>query len=353
MPGIGLQSQFPLSLPPDEVIFGKSEAMRAIRQKLEKVCRTNVPVVIQGDGGTGKEILGRWIHSHSPWCTGPFIKINCAAIPESLLESELFGYQKGAFTGAYTSKPGRVELAHSGTLFLDEIAELDLAVQAKLLQFLQDGGFSRIGGDEEHRVESRVICATGRNLAHEVDAGRFRPDLFYRINVICIQTPRLHDRREDIALLSDYFLSQFNARFQRSAPVFSKELLHLLQVRDWPGNIRELENRVARYVILGAEDDTNQVLNEQRRLPAPQQVVANGSLPLTRLVKQATREMERNVILAALQANYWNRRRTAEALKIGYRALIYKIREAGLSPRRSVSQEQAGASAADRGSGTF
>lgn len=351
MAGIGLSSQFPSTLPPDEVIFGASEAMRSIRQKLEKICQANVHVVIQGDGGTGKEVLARWIHSHSPWCTGPFIKVNCAAIPESLLESELFGHEKGAFTGAYASKPGRVELAHSGTLFLDEIAELDMAVQAKLLQFLQDGGFSRIGDQVEHRVQSRVICAASRSLAREVEAGRFRSDLFYRINVICIQTPRLQDRREDIALLCDHFLSQFNMRFQKSAPAFSNELLRLLQVRNWPGNIRELENHVARYVILGVDDDFIHEPDEPRRSPASRHMV-DGSVPLASLVKQATREMERNVILTALQANYWNRRRTAEALKISYRALIYKIRDAGLSPRRSVSPEQADASADDRGNST-
>src|ERR1700730_9470068 len=185
-------------LPPDQVLFGWSANMMKLRQRAAKVCGTTVPVLLQGDGGTGKEVLARWIHKHSAYCNGQFVKVNCAAIPGSLLESELFGYEKGAFTGAHALKPGRVELAHHGTLFLDEIADLDLGLQSKLLHFLQDGFFSRLGDQTERLVETRVICATGRRLEDEIAAGRFRADLYYRISVFQIAMPRLADRREDI-----------------------------------------------------------------------------------------------------------------------------------------------------------
>src|SRR6266404_5615089 len=168
-------------LPPDCILFGQSEAMKDVRLRAAKICGTNVPVLLYGDGGTGKEVLARWIHEHSPACNGQFVKVNCAAIPGTLLESELFGYEKGAFTGAHALKPGRVEVAHQGTLFLDEIADFDLGLQSKLLQFLQDGRFSRIGGETERAVETRLICATHKDLEREIDLGRFRSDLYYRI----------------------------------------------------------------------------------------------------------------------------------------------------------------------------
>ena len=327
-------------LPPETVIFGRSPAMQALRQKVEKVAATDVPVLIQGESGTGKEILARLIHLRSPWNTGPFVKVNCAAIPGTLLESELFGYQKGAFTGAHITRPGRVEMAHRGTLFLDEIAELEPSLQAKLLQLLQDGQFCRIGDHEDKRVEARVICVTSRNLEQEIEAGTFRPDLFYRINVISIHMPRLRERREDILLLADFFLSTFNRRFQRNAPPFSKEVLQLFQNREWPGNIRELENSVARYVILGSEEALYSEPFKKRAVPVPVQVAEDGSIPLKHIAKQAVREMERNLILSVLQANHWNRRKTAEVLKISYRALLNKIRQAGLIPKKSRTQTQ-------------
>ncbi len=312
--------------------------MQVVRQKVEKVAATNIPVLIQGESGTGKEILARLIHARSPWSSGPFVKVNCAAIPGTLLESELFGYQKGAFTGAYASKPGRVEMANRGTLFLDEIAELDLGLQAKLLQVLQDGQFCRIGDQEDKRVEARVICATNRHLEQAIEAGSFRPDLFYRINVINIYMPRLRERREDILLLAEYFLGHFNTRFQRSAPPLAREILQLFQNREWPGNIRELENRVARYVILGSEEVLGNEPFEKRPAPVPIEVAADGSIPLKRIAREAIREMERNLILKVLQANHWNRRKAAQVLKISYRALIYKMRQAGLPPKSALSR---------------
>jgi len=321
------------SLPPEAVIFGHSPAMRLVRQKVEKVASMNVPVLIRGESGTGKEVLARFIHERSAWNSGAFVKVNCAAIPGTLLESELFGYQKGAFTGAHTSKPGRVEMAHHGTLFLDEIAELNSGLQAKLLQLLQDGQFCRIGDQEDKRVEARVICVTSRNLEREMEAGNFRPDFFYRINVINIHMPQLRERREDISPLAEYFLSYFNQRFQRDAPPFSKEVLHLLQNQEWPGNIRELENRMARYVILGVEAEPPHEVPDRRPIDFSVQVREDGTIPLKRIAKDAAREMERHLILEVLNANHWNRRRTAQILDISYRALIYKIREAGLSTK--------------------
>src|ERR1700683_486195 len=320
--------------PDVQIVFGRSEGMQSIRQKVEKVAKTNVPVLIQGESGTGKEVLARLIHNLSSVSGGPFVKVNCAAIPGTLLESELFGYRKGAFTGAYNTTPGLVEAAHQGTLFLDEIGELDASIQAKLLQLLQDGQFCAIGDQDEKRVDARFICATNRRLEDEIERGRFRADLFYRINVISIQLPRLKDRREDIPQLVNHFLHHFNNRFQRSALPPSRELMYMFHDAEWPGNIRELENRMARYVILGDEEafrDEASPASPETQLTGDE----NGSIPLKRIAKQAVRQMERELILKVLQANHWNRRKAAQVLAISYRALIYKIREAGLSRRNN------------------
>src|SRR5436309_7460803 len=185
-------------IPPEAVVFGRSDAMQALRNRMDKVASANVPVLIHGESGTGKDIIARMIHGLSPWRTGPFVKVNCPAIPGTLLESELFGYEKGAFTGAYGSKPGRVEQAHRGTLFLDEISELDLALQSKLLQLLQDGQFCRIGAQADKKVEVRIVCATNRRLEEEIETGTFRQDLFDRINVVNLHLPALRERRGDI-----------------------------------------------------------------------------------------------------------------------------------------------------------
>jgi transcriptional regulator with PAS, ATPase and Fis domain len=243
-----------VELPPAHIYFGPSEAMQAVRQRVERAAGLNVPILVLGESGTGKEVLARFIHERSPWNQGPFVKVNCPAIPATLIESELFGFQKGAFTGAHAAKPGRMELAQGGTLFLDEIAEIDSSLQAKLLHVLQDGHFTRIGDHEERRMDARVICATNRLLHQEIARGGFRADLFYRINVITITLPSLRNRRDDIPYLVDYLRQLFNRRFQREAAPVSREVLQLLQQREWPGNIRELENCMARYVILGSEE---------------------------------------------------------------------------------------------------
>src|ERR1700723_2041245 len=241
-------------MPPEAVVFGGTDAMRALRERLAKIAGANVPVLIQGESGTGKDIIARMIHASSPWKPGPWVKVNCPAIPGTLLESELFGYEKGAFTGAYGMRPGRVEMAHRGTLFLDEISELDLALQSKLLQLLQDGQFCRIGAQEDKKVEVRVVCATNRKLEEEIENGTFRADLFYRINVVNLHMPPLRERRGDIEILANYFLEHYNRKYNCRAKPLSAELMAVLRKYHWPGNIRELENLIKRYVILGTED---------------------------------------------------------------------------------------------------
>jgi len=323
------------ALPPDEVVFGRSDVMRAVRQKIEKLAGTNVPVLIQGESGTGKEILAKLVHKLSPWQDGPFVKVNCPAIPGTLLESELFGYEKGAFTGAYGTKPGRVELANRGTLFLDEISELDLSLQAKLLQLLQDGQFCRIGAQEDRRVEVRIVCATNRQLEQEIETGGFRQDLYYRINVINLSTPPLRERRMDIPTLVDYFLDSYNRAFNAQAPPISSHVMQLLQRYDWPGNVRELENLIKRYVILGTEEAITSDLVSHGQTHFNPKMLQGDSIPLKEITRQAVQELERKIILQVLQANHWNRKLSARKLKISYRALLYKIRQAGLPSRTS------------------
>jgi len=323
------------SIPPDEIIFGRSEAMRTLRQKVDKIISASIPVLIQGESGTGKEVIARLIHERSPLADGPMVKVNCPAIPGTLLESELFGYEKGAFTGAYGAKPGRVEAAHGGVLFLDEIGDLDLGLQAKLLQFLQDGQFCRLGGQDDTRVELRVICATNRPLEQEIEHGTFRQDLFYRINVVNLQLPPLRERAVDIPELAAYFLEFYNAKYNLKTRPLSGQTLRLMQNYSWPGNVRELENLVKRYVILGSEESLTSELISQKQAALVPNIPPDGRISLKRVTREAVRELERQVILKALQANNWNRKRAARALSISYRALLYKIRDAGLPSNRS------------------
>jgi len=323
-------------IPPESVVFGRTEAMRALRERLQKLAGANVPVLIQGESGTGKDIIARMIHGLSPWRTGPFVKVNCPAIPGTLLESELFGYEKGAFTGAYGSKPGRVEMAHRGTLFLDEISELDSALQSKLLQLLQDGQFCRIGAQEDKKVEVRVVCATNRQLEQEIATGSFRQDLFYRINVVNLHMPPLRERAADVPALVEYFLDYYNRKYNCRARELSDELMAMLQKYHWPGNVRELENLVKRYVILGTEEAISSDLVSQHRDVFNPEISIDGPISLKKLTRQAVRELERKVILKVLQANHWNRKQSARALSISYRALLYKIRDTGLPSNRGA-----------------
>jgi two-component system response regulator AtoC len=329
------------NLPPTDLIFGRSASMQTARLKIDKVALSGVPILIQGDNGTGKGLLASFIHNLSPRPDAPFVKVNCAAIPGALLESELFGYEKGAFTGAHSSKPGRVELADSGTLFLDGIDEIEMSLQAKLLQLLQDGQFSRIGGQEDRRVQLRVLCATNRRLEQEIANGRFRQDLFYRINVVSIELPPLRARAEDIPDLVTYFLQVHKARHNMQARPLSSAALQLLCKHSWPGNIRELENLIERYVILGSEDAISSELLNWEHTHAATENLLEGQIHLKKVTRQAVQDLERKIILSVLEANRWNRKRTASALKISYRALLYKIRRAGLPAKRGIRSQAA------------
>ena len=328
-------------MPPEAIVFGRTEGMRAVRERLTKLAGANVPVLIQGESGTGKDIIARMIHAASPWRTGPWVKVNCPAIPGTLLESELFGYERGAFTGAYGMKPGRVEMAHRGTLFLDEISELDLALQSKLLQLLQDGQFCRIGAQEDKKVEVRVVCATNRKLEQEIENGTFRSDLFYRINVVNLHLPALRERASDIPDLVSYFLEYHNRKYNCRAKPLSAELMAVLRKYHWPGNIRELENLVKRYVILGNEEVISSDLSPREPDFFNAEINLDGPISLKKLTRQAVRELERKVILKVLQNHHWNRKQSARTLGISYRALLYKIRDAGLPSNRAVKRQQA------------
>lgn len=331
--GFGENSQF----PPDEVIFGKSPAMKRLRQSIDKVAQTGIPVLLTGESGTGKELLARLMHRESAVCSGPFVQVNCAAIPATLLESELFGFEKGAFTGAVEEKPGRVELANSGTLFLDEIGELDPSSQAKLLQVLQDSRFSRIGGQVEKSVNVRFIFATNLDLEEQIATGNFREDLYYRINVVNLHLPPLRERLEDIPTLCEHFIGRHNQKFNCHAGALSENCIRALQDYHWPGNIRQLENLTKRYVILGSEDA---ILSELRdRAPDMFHFIIppHGEVSLKQITRQAVREVERKVIMKMVEASNWNRKRAAKRLNISYRALLYKLKEVGVPSARKRS----------------
>jgi two-component system response regulator AtoC len=327
-------------MPPESVIFGSTDAMRSLRERLAKIAAANVPVLIHGESGTGKDIIARMIHIASPWKTGPWVKVNCPAIPGTLLESELFGYEKGAFTGAFGTKPGRVEMAHRGTLFLDEISELDMSLQSKLLQLLQDGQFCRIGAQEDKKVEVRVVCATNRKLEEEIALGNFRADLFYRINVVNLYMPPLRERAADLPELIAYLIDSYNRKFNARAKLLSTDLMNSLRKYHWPGNIRELENLIKRYVILGAEEAIAGDLRPHQPDFFSADINVDGPISLKKLTRQAVHEMERKIILKVLQHHHWNRKQAARALNISYRALLYKIRDAGLPSNRTPRRPQ-------------
>lgn len=319
-------------LPPVEVFFGRTKAMELIRRKLEMIARSNVAVLVQGESGTGKELCARLIHgtSESP---GELVKVSCPAIPAGLIETELFGYEKGAFTGAHSTKRGRLEQAHNGTLLLDEVGGLDISVQSKLLQVLQDGSFMRVGGHETRNIQTRVVSVANRDLRDQVGEGTFRLDFLYRINTVTLQLPPLRQRTEDIPQLVEYFTALHASAFQvRPAPI-SRNILRLMQKYEWPGNIRQLDNMVRSYVLMGSEDALVSELVEEDRTPSQAAADVDLSQPIALKVvtKQATQELERQIILKVLKANNWNRQKTAKWLKISYRSLLYKLNEVGAS----------------------
>ena len=317
-------------LPPEEVIFGSSRAMWEIRWHVEKAAATDIPVLLQGGTGTGKEVLARFLHCCSCGAVGPFVKVNCPAIPASLFESELFGYEKGAFTGACETKLGRVELARGGTLFLDEIAELDVNVQAKLLQLVQDGQYCRLGSQRERRIQARIVCATNKPLEHAVKAGTFREDLFYRISVLSLEVPSLRERNGDIPKLVAYFLEKFGGKYGRVVPPISNSLLGRLQKYEWPGNIRQLENMVHNYAVFESEEVIRSKLEGRDPDWLPVDRTSDPAAGLKKITQQKVKQLERRIILETLDANGWHRGLAARTLKISYGALLYKMREMGL-----------------------
>jgi two-component system, NtrC family, response regulator AtoC len=330
----------PHDLPPAEVFFGRSPAMAVAQEKLRRIAQTTIPVLIVGESGTGKEIFARLLHAHSASRSGAWVKVSCPAIPQALIESELFGYERGAFTGAYATKRGRVELAHHGTLFLDEVDGLDIAAQVKLLQLLQDGTFVRVGAQEPARVETRLICAAKGNLRDRVEDGTFRLDLLYRINAVSIELPPLRHRLEDLPTLVDYFLSLHSKTFGVGPRRLSPEIMKLMQHYNWPGNIRQLENMLRSFALVGNEEalvadmvpDTESSLLPEMDLTSP--------LSLKEITRTATRNIEREVILKVLQANGWSRRKTAKWLSISYRSLLYKLQESKINMRPGRHPEQ-------------
>jgi two-component system response regulator AtoC len=287
-------------------------------------------VLLQGESGTGKEIIARLLHVYSNRSKNAWVKVACPAIPHSLIESELFGYEKGAFTGAYATKRGRVELAHMGTLFLDEIGDLDMSVQAKLLQMLQDGSFMRVGGQESRSVNIRLVSAASENLRQQAENGHFRLDFFFRINAVTIDLPPLRHRTVDLPMLIDYFLNLHSRTFRRNPKPLSREVMRLMQRFDWPGNIRQLENMIRSYILIGNEEGLAAELAPPLPLSSPKldaEIDLASPLSLKEITRAATQNLERQIILKVLEANGWSRRKTAKWLNISYRSLLYKLQD--------------------------
>lgn len=312
----------------------KSKAMEKAVKLVEQVADTDVTVLLRGESGVGKDVVAHFLHQRSSRQRGPFVKLNCTAIPPSLLESELFGHERGAFTGAQRQKPGRFELAHKGTIFLDEIGEADPLVQSKLLQVIEQGKFSHLGGKRDIEVDVRIVAATNRDLETAVRAGTFRGDLYYRINVIGIVIPPLRERKDDIPGLCQYFLDQYNARYNRRRKEFSKELTRLLMQYDWPGNVRELENAIKRVVALDDEALVTKELlqaiaraGEKEANPLEVDLFKGEGLSLKEIGEKATSKAEREAILVALTRANWNKQRAAEILDVSPRTLFTKIKE--------------------------
>jgi transcriptional regulator with GAF, ATPase, and Fis domain len=309
-----------------------SNKMYRIKETIDQVANTDVTVLIQGESGVGKEVVARSIHLNSLRRDKPFVKVNCAALPSELLESELFGYEKGAFTGAYRQKPGKFELAQGGTIFLDEIADITLALQAKLLQVLQDHEFSRLGGKKDIRVDVRVLAATNTNLEDAVRNGQFREDLYYRLNVVSLTVPPLRERREEILIFVEYFLDKFGKKYNRKLKKLSDRMKKALLQNEWTGNVRELENVIQRFVVLGNEEmileELSQTIRRNGAEPGNNNKDVNQVWPSLREVqRQAIIEAESKVIRKALDLTNWNRKKAAQLLNISYKTLLYKIKD--------------------------
>ena len=342
------------------MLFGASPKMEEIKNTIEQVAETNATVLIRGESGTGKEVVARMIYSQSTRHDKPFVKVNCAAIPHELLESELFGYEPGAFTGANRQKLGKFDLANSGTHFLDEVSEMHPALQAKLLHVLQDGGFSRLGGKRDVCVDVRILAATNKHLERAVEEGIFREDLFYRLNVVTIHIPPLRERCEEVPIFLDYFLRKYSEFYGKQPSPFSELAVSRMLEYSWPGNIRELENLVKRYVIVGNESQiirelstpkpiltsptvqvgssdagTGSILAARSPHTAPAAIPITSGKPapaeadtpsLLEIGRRAAMKAEREAIERTLTQTRWNRRQAAKILKISYKALLNKLK---------------------------
>jgi two-component system response regulator AtoC len=319
------------------LIFGRSEKMREVQKIIDQVANTDITVLVRGESGTGKELVAREICARSSRRNKPFIKVNCAAIPSELLESELFGFEKGSFTGAISRKPGKFEFANNGTIFLDEISEMHPSLQAKLLHVLQDNEFSRLGGDEGVSVDVRVITATNRHIEKELQNGNFREDLYYRINVVSIHLPPLRERRQDIPELSEYFLRKYSLVFDKEPLPLSRTTMNFFLSYEWPGNVRELENVVKKIVVLENQEFALSDLGMTHGL-TPDRTTSESTvtarISLKRVGKLAAQEAEKQLILGTLLETRWNRKKAAQLLDISYKALLYKIKQSGLSKKR-------------------
>ena len=315
------------------VLSDGSSQMRAIGTMIENIADTDATVLIRGESGVGKDLVARAIHAGSPRRHGPFVKVNCAAIPFELLESEFFGHEKGAFTGAHRRKPGQFERANNGTIYLDEIGELPLGLQAKLLHVLQDFRFSRVGGAGSIDVDSRVIAATNRNLEEAMARGEFREDLYYRVNVLEIRVPPLRERREEIPALALWFLEKFNAQYGRQKQLSAETMTHLQQ-HPWSGNVRELENVVRRLVVLADVEGEIEALVARGRIRGRN---GHGLVPqpaegLREIARRAAREAERRALEDVLHQVHWNRAAASRILQVSYKTLLHKIVDCGLTP---------------------
>ncbi len=333
----------------DDVFFvAASPAMRKIRSQAALVANVDIPVLLLGESGTGKEVLGRLIHKLSPRAHRTFLKVNCAAVPADLLESELFGYETGAFTGATHPKPGKFELCNKGTILLDEIGEMPPLLQAKLLHVLQDQQFSRLGSRSVVKVDVRILAATNVNIPEALATKRLREDLYYRLNAFTLQLPPLRERKEEVPILLKHFMSHLSERYARASLPLSPTLLQACQDYTWPGNVRELNNFIKRYLILG--DENLAIAELQPRvdgggarfeLPAAKPNEQAGGLKS--LARSAKDEAEAEAIAKALDETNWNRKQAAALLKISYKALLYKIRQYGIAQAKTHHKLSAGA----------
>jgi DNA-binding NtrC family response regulator len=314
-------------------LIGTTQAMEDVFSVVDKVADSPTTILITGESGTGKELIARALHVNSSRSDKPFIRINCAAIPKDLIESELFGYERGAFTGAVSSKPGRFELAHDGTLFLDEIGEIPLEMQVKLLRALQEQEFERVGGIRTLKVDVRLIAATNQNLEDAIAAGRFREDLYYRLNVVPIRMPALRGRKEDIRLLCTHIITKYNDRLKKQVNDLSEEALSAFYNHDWPGNIRELENVLERMMLFSSSSELqlDDVPEELRQAGGSAFVAADGvtlgGQGLKEVVKEITAQSERSLIVQALKETSGNVTRAAQVLQISRKSLQNKMKE--------------------------